>query len=140
MDNAFELGVDSGSCGGGGGVGGSEGGSGRSGGGCEVRAAFLDWRDDQAALDGAGGGGDGSERTGSGGNCSGEGEGVALWTQGVMSRPEGVTSDEEDTIQEGSNWVHKLEGGGQAAAALPRLTADETFEVIVVGRFWLTAA
>jgi len=118
LDNDFSVGSSgSGDSGEGSGRGGGNGGggSGQAGGGrggdcgegsgCEVRAAFLDWRDDQAALDGPGGG---------------EDDGVSSRTQGVTSG-----SDINEPAEEGGNWVHKLEGGGQAAAALPRLTPVE---------------
>ena len=40
-------------------------------------------------------------------------------------------ADGEVCEGEGGNWVHKLSGGGDAAAALPRLSPEETFDVIV---------
>ena len=69
-----------------------------------ARVAFLDWRDDEAALDAA------CER--------------ADGDRGVPgSNPGGSTSER--------NWVHKLAGGAAAAETLPRLAPDETFNLIV---------
>ena len=69
-----------------------------------ARVAFLDWRDDEAALDAARKHPDG-DRDVPGSNPGG-------------SAPE-------------RNWVHKLAGGAAAAEALPRLAPDETFELVV---------
>lgn len=71
-----------------------------------ARVAFLDWRDDQAALDAA--------RTHPDGDRDVPG-----------SNPGGSAPAPE------RNWVHKLAGGAAAAEALPRLARDETFDLVV---------
>ena len=92
---------------------------------CDVRAAFLDWRDDMATSDDVrhiAGGSNGGEPGHCGENWDAEEAGASVATVHITS---------EATGDGGGNWVHKLDGGLKAAAALPRLAPTETFDVVI---------
>ena len=92
--------------------------------GCEVRVKFLDWRDDQAALDG-------EEVVAVETNESGE-------MIDVEQRRTAAAAESNDDVNVGSyppraggNWVHRLHGGAAAARTLDRLRDSERFDVVV---------
>ena len=92
--------------------------------GCAVRVKFLDWRDDQAALDG-------EEVVAVETNESGE-------MIDVEQRRTAAAAESNDDVNVGSyppraggNWVHRLHGGAAAARTLDRLRDSERFDVVV---------
>ena len=92
--------------------------------GCEVRVKFLDWRDDQAALDG-------EEVVAVETNESGE-------MIDVEQRRTAAAAESNDDVNVGSyppraggNWVHRLHGGAAAARTLDRLRDSERFDIVV---------
>ena len=98
-------------------------------GGVAPRVAFLDWRDDQAALE--------AETRNASTECIDADVGRKQTDDGALPRVESGTSVLEigaaPSGKEGKarNWVHKLRGGAQTLASLPRLGEDETFDVII---------
>jgi len=116
-------------------------------GGVAPRVAFLDWRDDQAALE--------AETRNVSTECIDADVGRKQTDDGALPRVESGTSvleigaapsgkegkveTETETCPPSSerngrvsrNWVHKLRGGAQTLASLPRLGEDETFDVII---------
>jgi len=98
-------------------------------GGVAPRVAFLDWRDDQAALE--------AETRNVSTECIDADVGRKQTDDGALPRVESGTSVLEigaaPSGKEGKarNWVHKLRGGAQTLASLPRLGEDETFDVII---------
>jgi len=116
-------------------------------GGVAPRVAFLDWRDDQAALE--------AETRNASTECIDADVGRKQTDDGALPRVESGTSvleigaapsgkegkveTETETCPPSSerngrvsrNWVHKLRGGAQTLASLPRLGEDETFDVII---------
>ena len=128
-------------------------------GGVAPRVAFLDWRDDQAALEAETrnastecidadvgrkqtddvGDADPRDRNRNGALPRVESGTSVLEIGAAPSGKEGKVETETETCPPSSerngrvsrNWVHKLRGGAQTLASLPRLGEDETFDVII---------
>ena len=130
--------------------------------GVAPRVAFLDWRDDQAALEAEtrnrGIETDGNTHSDSDRKADdvGDADPRDRNRNGVLPRVESGTSvleigarfglakdgkvvtetcppfsSRETSGRVSRNWVHKLRGGSQTLASLPRLGEDETFDVII---------
>ena len=97
--------------------------------GCRsVRVKFLDWRDDQAALDG-------EEVVAVETNESGEMIDVEQRTCTFTAAESESNADDVDVgsypPRSGGNWVHRLHGGAAAARNLDRLGDSERFDVVL---------
>ena len=93
--------------------------------GCRTRVKFLDWRDDQAALDG-------EEVVAVETNESGEM--IDVEQRRTVAESESESNDANVGSyppRAGGNWVHRLRGGAAAARNLDRLGDSERFDVVL---------
>jgi predicted nicotinamide N-methyase len=101
--------------------------------GVAATVAFLDWRDDQETLDATARGKHPDVREARAVSVSESQRAFPRTTsdseaRGPAREPEAET---RATNPEGTNWVHKIAGGSDAARALPRLPTDETFDIVL---------